>query len=252
MTWVIGATTMFGHGVVVSDTRVTCSSTGEYQDILRKTYCVGKYLVAGFAGDVWAGFGLLANLTKLLNPPDMPENEYWKPQWVAENWPPIACQSFEKLSKDKPVGETHILMVGAEESPEGSFPKSAPSICVFRSPLFAPEFESGLCKANSIGCGSDVEEYRSGLEYLVKDPEFVYVRGELWRSGGQGIMIANMIQHIARKQPADGVSQQFHYSLIGHGEIQQWDSHGMNQVATNWSTLLELLNAGMDSGCLTA
>lgn len=67
MTWVVGASTLFGYGVLVSDIQVTDEVTGHRMDILQKAFSVGKYIVAGMAGDVRTGLILLSDLSRFLN-----------------------------------------------------------------------------------------------------------------------------------------------------------------------------------------
>ena len=62
MTWVIGSSTMFGYGIVMSDIRVTCTKTGNTMDVLQKAFPVGRFIVAGLAGDVGIGFTLLRSM----------------------------------------------------------------------------------------------------------------------------------------------------------------------------------------------
>src|SRR5258707_2174952 len=94
MTWVVGASSLFGYGVMVSDVRVSWSDNTE-ADLLRKAYRVGPYLLAGFAGSVNVGFQLIDSLQKFLLPPDN-SVAAWKPDWVAEHWYPEAAQIFSK------------------------------------------------------------------------------------------------------------------------------------------------------------
>jgi hypothetical protein len=54
MTWVIGASSIFDYGAMMSDVRVTFSN-GRTLDLLQKAYPVGPYIVAGFAGSVRIG-----------------------------------------------------------------------------------------------------------------------------------------------------------------------------------------------------
>lgn len=71
MTWVIGVASLFGHGVVISDIRVTFNN-GASVDMLQKAYPVGNFMVAGFAGSVLIGFNLLNSLAKVLAlPPEV-------------------------------------------------------------------------------------------------------------------------------------------------------------------------------------
>ena len=58
MTWVIGASSVFGVGMLVSDVRVSFPD-GQSRDMLRKLYPLGPYIGLGFAGSVAASFAIL-------------------------------------------------------------------------------------------------------------------------------------------------------------------------------------------------
>ena len=75
MTWIVGASTLFGYGVVISDVQVSCGISGPRMDVLQKAYPVSNYIVAGFAGDVRPGLVLLESLRRFLNSPPPLEDE---------------------------------------------------------------------------------------------------------------------------------------------------------------------------------
>lgn len=166
MTWVVSATSVFGYSVAVSDIQVTCNTSGRRMDVLKKVFQVGKYIAAGFAGDVRAGMALVTDLSTFLNPCEIPEDECWDPQWVAENWPDHARRAYELLKKKNPVGDTHLLMVGVQ--PAGTpadqvLGGAIGHLTTFRSPYFEPECQKGGRQAASIGCGNGVDAYRDAL-----------------------------------------------------------------------------------------
>lgn len=75
MTWVVGASSILGYGVMISDVRITFSD-GTEKDMLRKVYPVGPWMLAGFAGSVRIGMTLIDNLKQSLSdtiPRDGPE-----------------------------------------------------------------------------------------------------------------------------------------------------------------------------------
>src|SRR2546421_679047 len=95
MTWVIGASSIFGYGAMMSDVRVTFGD-GRQADLVEKAYAVGPYIVAGFAGSIKIGFMMLESLSRLLIvPPNAPQPGAWEPEWVAEQWQSIAARIFE-------------------------------------------------------------------------------------------------------------------------------------------------------------
>lgn len=255
MTWVIGATSIFGYSVIVSDVQVTCMNTGYGADLLQKVYPVGRYVAAGFAGDVPTGLSLIHYITKLLNPHDMKDDERWEPRFVMENWGAVAKRLYEDMSKRYPVGETHILLAGVEEVPGMEVSELGGTvgiISVLKSPEFVPEIYEGGKQFASIGSGSLSKSHRQDLEHIMDDPDFVYVKGELGRSGGHGMMIAGVIQVMVRKNPLPGVSQHFHTTLVGYSSVEQHRSPEMPVVAANWSDLLKMLPSDKDSAWLVA
>jgi hypothetical protein len=80
MTWVIGASSIFDYGAMMSDVRVTFRD-GRERDLVQKAYPVGPYIVAGFAGSVRIGFQMLESLAKfLIVPPNAPQPGAWEPE----------------------------------------------------------------------------------------------------------------------------------------------------------------------------
>jgi hypothetical protein len=77
----------------------------DHQDLLRKAYRVGPYLLAGFAGSVNIGFQLIGDLQNFLLPPDNSRSA-WKPEWVAEHCTP---RLREFLRKHRPRSKRDIL-----------------------------------------------------------------------------------------------------------------------------------------------
>jgi hypothetical protein len=80
MTWVIGASSIFDYGAMMSDVRVTFRD-GSERDLVQKAYPVGPYIVAGYAGSVRIGFQMLDSLTKfLIVPANAPQPGAWEPE----------------------------------------------------------------------------------------------------------------------------------------------------------------------------
>jgi hypothetical protein len=75
MTWVIGASSLFGHGAVISDIQVTFR-TGQTVDLLQKAYPLGRFIVGGFSGSVLIGFRLLQSLKDMLKLPSEVAHSY--------------------------------------------------------------------------------------------------------------------------------------------------------------------------------
>ena len=251
MTWVVGASTLFGYGVVISDIQVSCPESGFRMDVLQKAYPVGKYIVAGFAGSVYAGLTLLQDLADFLHVADIAADECWEPQWVADNWQERARGAYGRLREEAPVGDTDVLMVGLQPK-ERVLGNAIGHIAMFRSPEFVPVIQTGGRRAASIGCGSGVGRYTEVLEALMLDEDLTYMKFEIGSIGGYGRCISNVLHQTARQHPTDGISEHFHLFLVRMGKIERWDSSGMPEVARNWPDLLRRLEEGVEPGALVA
>lgn len=255
MTWVVGASTLFGYGAIISDIQVSNESLGFKMDVLQKAYPLGKYIVAGFAGGVVPGLALLENLKNFLSSVDIAEGECWDPQWIADNWPYEARRVYQHLENNSPVPETHILMLGmkAAGTPEKRVMGGAIGhLTVFRSPDFLPESKTGGRKTVSIGCGANVGKYTSVLEALMRDDDGNYMKAELFNPGGYGRQIAETITWMTKKNPVFGISRYFQLFIVRMGEIKQWNPRGMPEIAQNLDELKNMLNGQMAVESLVA
>ena len=113
MTWVVGATSMWGYGALYSDIQVTYPD-GTTKDLIQKAYPITNFIAAGFAGSVRIGFTLLQSLAEYtLLPDDVLRTQAWDPLWVARRWSPIAKSVFDSApSLEKALG-ARMLLVGA-------------------------------------------------------------------------------------------------------------------------------------------
>jgi hypothetical protein len=254
MTWVVGASTLFGYGAIISDVQVS-NDSGFKMDVLQKAYPVGKYIVAGFAGGVHPGFALLESLQSFLSSVDVADDECWDPQWVADNWPIEACRVYQELKRQGPVPETHILMLGlkAAGTPEKRVMGGAIGhISVFRSPDFIPHSKKGGRKAMSIGCGSHVEKYTATLEDLMCDDDLTYMKSEEYNPGGYGKRIAENLSWIVNKNPKFGISKYFQLFIVRMDGFKQWNPTGMPKLAHNLDELYNMLDGRIDAESLVA
>ena len=248
MTWVVGASTLFGYGIVISDVRVTCLNSGRTIDMLQKAFPVGKFIVAGFAGDVRAGLALLENLYSFLNSVEVVEDELCDPQWVVDNWPTEARKIYQNLGE---VGDTHILMLGLK-SKKQALGGAIGHLSVFRSPQFMPETQIGGQKTMSIGCGAEVDEYTTILKEIMLGPYLNYMRGELFNIGGYGNRIADVLNWMAKENPASGISRHFQLFIISMGQIVQWNPQDLPRLAQSWDELTIMLDQDIEPQLLVA
>lgn len=212
MTWVVGATTMFGYGVVVSD---ICVSLGNAQhDVLRKAYPVGRFIVAGFAGSVRIGFGLLADLQAFLNMTEEEEREHecWQPAYVAENWAPRAREIFACAPEVARRQNAAILMVGVDPR-ENAHGGGVPVVSVLRAPNFNPTTEEGFGKVMGIGSGASQQEAMDLLRKTVANVDMF--QAEVNNPGGFGQYIASGMTRDLFHGAPPGVSRHLHITLVG-------------------------------------
>ncbi len=255
MTWIVGASTLFGYGCVISDVQVSDDTSGLRMDVLQKAYPVGKYIVAGFAGDVFPGFALLESLSNFLNSPSPDDDECWDPQWVAENWPDEACRVYRQIMEEYRPDGTDILMLGlnaAGNSEQRVMGGAIGHLSVFRSPDFLPESKQGGRKAMSIGCGEKVEKYTTTLEELMLDPDLTYMQAEVFNPGGYAKRIAETLAWLVQKNPEDGISKQFQLFIVRMGEIKYWNPPGIHTLAQSWDELIPMLKEYMNLQSLVA
>jgi hypothetical protein len=219
MTWVIGASTFFGYGIIISDIRVTWPD-GTTMDILQKIYPVGKFIVAGFAGSVELGFMLLQNLKTFLKLPKDEKNTAWRPDWVAENWSPIAKKIYEKTRRELQEGKSEIIMVGVSPNEDVGVPGWAQIyVSVFKSPDFEANIVHGANNILSIGSGSGVKPYVELLREFTEDDYHPLMQMEVGNPGGWGQVILLELSNLLRENPEKSISEHVQIFLLRRGQI---------------------------------
>lgn len=218
MTWVIGASTIFGYGVVISDVRVTFPD-GEEMDVLQKAYPLGKFIVAGFAGSVELGFVLLENLRGFLRLPAGAKDCAWDPEWVGRNWSAEARRVYGSASRALQERGADILMVGISPDEDIGIPGWAQSyVCVLKCPTFDAEIIKGGNKVCSIGSGGYVEVYVKALEGLTKTYH-PFMQLETQGRGGWARGMGLELSSVLKEHPVEGVSQHVQIFVIQRGRI---------------------------------
>lgn len=251
MSWIIGGSTIFGYGVILSDICVTCNRTGRRWDVLQKAFPLGKFIVGGLAGDIGIGLSMLRSLQMFLSDDPPPHGECWEPEYVSDVWSKEAKRMYGEIAANGGTGAVHILTVGVSPRAEG-LSGAVPVVSVFRSPDFVPEIVVGGNKALSIGSGAGVERYRQALERLFQVEDLVYLQAEVGSPGGFGRVVGNMINREALLNPVDGISHCFHLFQVRLGRIETWTPNGMPDVAKNWPQLLKKIEGDVDAMALTA
>lgn len=251
MTWVIGSSTMFGYGVVMSDIRVTCEDTRITVDVLQKAFPVGRFIVAGLAGDVGIGLTLLRSLQLFLRSMKPTEDECFDPEWVADEWSKEAKRIYSDIRCDSYVRDSHIITVGLKVDSK-VLGGARPCISIYKSPHFIPETVVGGNHSLSIGEGACVDNYRESLEHMLADKDLVYMKGEIGSIGGFGRLVWQMLQGDVKNHPIESVSPKFQLFLIRLGRIEEWRPPNMPELAGNWPELLEKIDKRMNSNALIA
>lgn len=219
MTWIIGGSTMFGYGVMISDICVSFGQ-GNSKDCLQKIYPVGNHILGGFAGSVELGFMMLQNLRDFLKLPEKEQEECaWYPDWVGENWAPEAKRIFSRVPDNLKALGCQIIMVGTHPTEDIGIPGFAKTyVVILKSPDFNPHIESGGNKFLSIGSGAYIGEYVKELEEATS----LYgnnslVQTEIHHPGGFGNTLKIALSSVLRDNPHIGISKHLHLAIINRG-----------------------------------
>lgn len=258
MTWVVGATTMFGYGVIVSD---ICVSRGKLQyDVLRKAYPVGRFIVAGFSGSVRIGFDLLTDLKHFLKMTEEEEldNECWQPAWVAENWPQRASSIFASAPEAARQQNAAILMVGVDPH-ENRLGGGLPVVSALRSPDFRPIIEQGSANVMGIGSGARRPEVMELLRKNVTNIDML--QAEVGSPGAFGQFIASGMTHNLFHGAPPGVSRHLHVTIVGINRLVTYSNDTtyyppggtlvelrMPKIAESYAEMSQMLNLSADAG----
>jgi hypothetical protein len=253
MTWIIGSPRVFGYSLLLSDVRVTLGD-GTERDCLQKIYPVGRFLVAGFAGDVRIGLTMIGVLQRWLHHED--ETKAWIPEETAELLPAIARDVFHDFAAENRESGCHLMLAGVHPTERlGAAPWARPSLYRFRSPEFTPE-PAAINTFVSIGSGGYVDEYRQVLEGVSgMKTDFMNIEtmgGPFGHSGGS--LLSSILRKEMDRRPVEGISRHFHICVVRIGEIS-FSNNDVNiypqsgekiefrmpKVATTWSELMEIL-----------
>lgn len=106
MAWVVGSPTSWGYGFRLSDIRVTLGN-GDEVDCLQKIHPVGRYVAAGFAGDVEIGFRVIDEFRRLAGIKD--ERVACAPECIGKERPSCAQPIFERFPDGNRAGECALI-----------------------------------------------------------------------------------------------------------------------------------------------
>ncbi|MGH8586195.1 MAG: hypothetical protein ACREWE_08460 [Gammaproteobacteria bacterium] len=247
VTWVFGNATILGSAISVADIQVTVND--DTIDCLRKLYALDHNVLGGFAGDVLAGFTILASLQRYLHG----HEDVLEMSQVYEALSTLAKDEFSRLDARNQAGGSEILLAGASTVKEAVYGSRA-DVGRFVYPDFEPEIVPRGEWA-SIGSGSDVESYRRELQAVPGDEARGLMPLEANSPGGfANAMTISIIDNVFNMPPVDGVSKHFHVGTVfAHGcTIRRSDRTyfpgdgppqrvAMPEVADSWPALTRLL-----------
>lgn len=219
MTWVIGAASPLGHGIVVSDIRVTFN--GKPMDMLQKAYPVGNFMVAGFAGSVSIGFSLLDSLVRAIAlPPEVEKIHIWDdPACIAREWAPRAKAIFDSAPPQEKVLGSQLLLVGispTENTGAPEFPKVY--IVRFSDPDFEPGFMGKGMDVCNIGSGARVDYYKQAMKPFLNNRSYAW-QAEVDGFGMWAQSIANSMSTVIADHPSKGISEHLNILVFRLGKI---------------------------------
>jgi hypothetical protein len=218
MTWIVGTPTMFGYGFGISDVRVTAGN-GSGTDCLQKIHPIGRWIAAGFAGDVRIGFAMVDELQALLFSED--EHLACDPLLVAQEWPHDARQVFARFPPDARGNGCHLMLISTHPEEHTGNPLWARSyVHILRSPDFQAEMVP-VHTLGSIGCGDKYPPCRAAVETFSSDfkRRNLLMQGEVGMQGGMATMLGfDLTQLLLRTQPG-GISSHLQYCWVYRGEI---------------------------------
>ncbi len=268
MTWVIGISTVFGYGVVLSDTCVTITNpnTGERKtiDAVQKAYPLAPFLVGGFAGSIDIGFQLLHDMREFLFIPPREEKCAWHIDWVAENWQHRAKEVFARSRLEEQTSGAHFLLLGAHPIEDVGIPGFARiQMAIFKSPDFYPVIsEKKFLAIESIGSGAGAYMKKIG-DICAKESDIAMA--ESLGFGVMGSVLTHDIMDHLRSNPITGVSQHLHSIIVKRGGFASSENNflrfhpdgrkeefKMPVLAKNYQELLKLLELKHGEAVLTA
>ena len=215
MTWIVGASTIAGYAVGISDVRVTFSD-GTERDCVQKLHAMGRFIAAGFAGSVRIGFSLLNALAYMMQ--DLPEGAAFIPQDVADTFSPVAAQVFANAPEVERALHSHIMLLGAHPTENlGQSPFTKCSIHILRSPTFVPEL-SNIGQVVSIGYGEAVPAYAEMLSQFTNDP-VALMQGEMGGAQMGHITLAIAVHGMVEQNPVPGISAHAHVCVVRRGSV---------------------------------
>ena len=261
MTWVVGATSVYGYGVLCSDVQVTLRN-GTTRDLVRKAYPITNFIAAGFAGSVRIGFSLLQTLADATAMPEQALSTMaWDPPWVAERWAPVARSVFKAAPTDEQDLGSRILLLGASPASNAGLGSK-----MFLIRLASPDFRPGLMAryimSCAIGTGAGIAEYKHRLKPHIRFLSGIH-RAEVMNPNGWAQQLCFSLTRSLRQHPRHGISPHLHAVVVRRGQLSMWNNNEnvyhpdgtvdqvrMPPVAESYEEFLQrAASAGSDGAC---
>lgn len=254
MTWVIGASSIFGTGALISDTRVRFSD-GTTAELLQKAYPVGNYVAAGFAGSVRIGFELIQSLQTGLTVPEGTGPHAWDLRLVAPHWRAIARHIFREAAAEERSLGSQVLLVGPSPTENMGVPEF-PRMEIVRavSPDFVPRFSKPGLVIRHIGSGGSVSDYKRAIRPLFRLSSGIH-RAHIAGIHEWARQLAFSITITVRDYPNHGISEHFHVVAVRLGDMAVFTNDmttypkddppqvlKMPPVARSWPEFLEMVS----------
>lgn len=255
MTWVIGGSTVFGYGALISDIRVTFSD-GSEADLIQKAYPISNFVAAGFAGSVQMGFLLLNDLSEFTKlAPEALKTHAWEPSWIADKWPIRAKTVFQTASHGRKEVVAQFLIVCASPNEGTVLDAKIAFIKLDSRTDFIPEIFDSPNNLCSIGSGTDIPGYMNALRPAF-DLKSGFFQAEVGNEGGWGQLFGFSVTRAINSNPVNGISNHLHGHIVKRGGIYQFNNDEkihkpdgtvveikMPTVAQNYSEFLKMASS---------
>lgn len=217
--------TPFGYATTISDSRVSLGS--KTFDCLQKIHLVQRGVVAGFAGNVMAGFALLDVLSELLS--DLPDGCGWTPEHIGHLFPNVAAQFWREFFPGSAIA---LQLVTTHPVKDNGIPGNAmPHVLTFRSPSFECEMAIEWAWV-SIGSGSAI--HADAIRESNLDRYWMqFGKMEASDRGGFGRAMALIMYGLMEDRPDSSVGGRLQSFLLWRHETQFFDV-SMERIGDRW------------------
>jgi hypothetical protein len=165
---------------------------------------------------------LIESMQKFLEVPEMDGDHAWQPEWVAENWSPIAADLFRRASPMEQSLGSQIMMVGVSPDENMGGPGfQRVYVTKFNWPDFVPVHMEKGAGVSHIGSGSNVEDYKRGIAEFFEFGSSAMLAGLRGGPAGWGQMVGGAIARVVNKTPVPGISPHVFIDVCNLGYLWQ-------------------------------